>query len=212
MARSGRTRGRRHDGRRGLLRRAGRAAPHRGDHAARADPTLLAPRRLELPGHRDVHSGDSRHSLPKNPRPLIYLLNHYLVGPFRPLDELGLRLLPALFGILAVPVIYLICRRLAVPSSIVRRAARGCKPGARPLLTARPLLVAVFLFTIIAPIAVYLGVRERNVGCSPSGGDHDPGRALSSGGSGGPGWPGAPPAVRTCSREQLATVVGAHRP
>src|SRR3712207_9536724 len=37
-----------------------------------------------------------------NSRPLGYLLNHYLVGTVRPLDELGLRILPALFGVLAV--------------------------------------------------------------------------------------------------------------
>src|SRR5919112_625700 len=48
-----------------------------------------------------------------NPRPLGYLLTYYLVLPFRPLDELGLRLLPAIFGVLAVPAIYLVTRRLA---------------------------------------------------------------------------------------------------
>ncbi len=40
----------------------------------------------------------------RNPRPLLYLLNYYLVLPFRPLDEFGLRIIPALAGVLAIPV------------------------------------------------------------------------------------------------------------
>src|ERR671921_2078923 len=47
-----------------------------------------------------------------NSRPLGYLLNYYLVKPFLPLDEFGLRLLPAVFGALAIPVFYLVARRL----------------------------------------------------------------------------------------------------
>ncbi len=40
---------------------------------------------------------------PRNPRPLGYLLNYYLVKPFLPLDEFGLRLMQAIFGVLAIP-------------------------------------------------------------------------------------------------------------
>ncbi len=99
----------------------------------------------------------------RNSRPLGYLLNYYLVGPFRPLDELGLRLLPALFGVLAIPVLYLVGRRL-----IGTRAALL----AALLLTVSGLHVfysqfarywsLVFLLSAVYPYALYLGVREGN--------------------------------------------------
>jgi hypothetical protein len=98
-----------------------------------------------------------------NPRPLLYFLNHYVVGPVRPLDELGLRLLPATFGVLAIPVFYLIARRLLG----IRAALCGAL-----LLTFSPLLVyysqfarywsLVFLLSCVYPYALYLGLRERN--------------------------------------------------
>ncbi|MEA2713012.1 MAG: hypothetical protein QOK27_973, partial [Gemmatimonadales bacterium] len=55
---------------------------------------------------------DSINLNPSNPRPLLYLLNHYIVSPLVPLNELGLRLLPALFGVLAIPAFYFVARRL----------------------------------------------------------------------------------------------------
>jgi mannosyltransferase len=98
-----------------------------------------------------------------NPRPLGYLLTHYVVGPFLPLDEFGLRLLPAVFGVLAVPTLYLIGRRL------VGTRAALC---AALLLALSPLHVMysqlarywslVFLLSAIYPYAIYLGFRERN--------------------------------------------------
>ena len=98
-----------------------------------------------------------------NPRPLGYFLTHYVVGSFLPLDEFGLRLLPAVFGVLAVPTLYLIGRRL------VGTRAALC---AALLLAVSPLHVMysqlarywslVFLLSAIYPYAIYLGVRERN--------------------------------------------------
>jgi hypothetical protein len=98
-----------------------------------------------------------------NPRPLGYLLNHYVVGSFRPLDELGLRILPALFGALAIPAFYLVTRRLI--------GTRAALLGAL-LLTLSPLHVIysqlarywslVFLFSAVYPFALYLGIRERD--------------------------------------------------
>jgi mannosyltransferase len=102
---------------------------------------------------------------PTNPRPLGYLLNHYLIRPFLPLNEFGLRLLPAFFGALAIPALYLATRRM-----IGRRAAFL----AALLLTFSPLHVIysqfgrywalVFLLTAIYPYALYRGIRERNTG------------------------------------------------
>jgi 4-amino-4-deoxy-L-arabinose transferase-like glycosyltransferase len=96
-----------------------------------------------------------------NPRPLIYLLNHYLIGPFRPLDELGLRIFPALFGVLAVPALYFSARRLV--------GTRAALLGAL-LLTVSAMHVIysqfarywslVFLLSAIYPFALYLGLRE----------------------------------------------------
>ncbi len=107
---------------------------------------------------------DSVHLIPNNPRPLLYLLNHYVVYPFRPLDELGLRLLPACFGVLAVPALYWVSRNLV---------------GARAALLAALLLVfnplhvfqsqyarywgLVFLLSAVYPFAIFIGLRDRNV-------------------------------------------------
>lgn len=100
-----------------------------------------------------------------NPRPLGYLLNYYLVGSFRPLDELGLRILPALFGVLAIPAFYWVGRRLI--------GTRAALLGAL-LLTVSGLHVfysqfarywsLVFLLCAIYPYALYRGVRERDRG------------------------------------------------
>jgi dolichyl-phosphate-mannose-protein mannosyltransferase len=100
-----------------------------------------------------------------NPRPLLYFMNHYLVQPFMPLDELGLRVLPAIFGVLAIPVFYYICRRMA--------GTRAALFGAL-LVATSPLLIyysqfgrywsLVFLLATVYPYAIYLGIRERNRG------------------------------------------------
>jgi uncharacterized membrane protein len=100
-----------------------------------------------------------------NPRPLGYLLNHVVVRPFLPLDEFGIRLLPAIFGSLAIPVFYVMMRRLI--------GTRAALFGAL-LLTFNPLHVIysqfgrywalVFLLCTIYPYALYLGVREHRRG------------------------------------------------
>jgi 4-amino-4-deoxy-L-arabinose transferase-like glycosyltransferase len=100
-----------------------------------------------------------------NPRPLLYYLNYHLVRPFTPLDELGLRLLPALFGVLAIPTFYLMNRRLV--------GTRAALFGSL-LLTVSGLHVfysqfarywsLVFLLAAVYPYAVYLGLRERKYG------------------------------------------------
>jgi mannosyltransferase len=106
---------------------------------------------------------DSLHPDILNPRPLLYLLNHYVVRPLIPLNELGLRLLPAIFGVLAIPVFYFICRRLLN----TRTALFGTF-----LLTVSPLLVyysqfarywsLVFLLCCIYPYAIYIAIRDRS--------------------------------------------------
>lgn len=98
-----------------------------------------------------------------NARPLVYLLNYYLVRPLLPLDEFGMRLVPAIAGTLAIPAVYLLGRRI-----VGTRAALF----AALLVTLNPTQILysqlarywslVFLFCAIAPIALYLGVRDRS--------------------------------------------------
>ena len=99
-----------------------------------------------------------------NPRPLMYFLNHYVVLPFGPLDELGLRLLPALCGVLAVPALYLMARRIV--------GTRSALFGAFFLATSSLLIyysqfgrywTLVFLLSCIYPYALYLGIRDGSV-------------------------------------------------
>jgi hypothetical protein len=106
---------------------------------------------------------DSLHINPSNPRPLLYLLNHYVIASFHPLDELGMRIFPALFGILAIPTLYWVGKRL-----LGNRAAMF----AALLLTLNPMHLyhsqyarywsLVFLLSAIYPYALYWGVREHN--------------------------------------------------
>ena len=98
-----------------------------------------------------------------NPRPLGYLLNYYLVKPFLPLDEFGLRLFPAIFGVLAIPTVYLVGQRLLNTRAGLFAAL---------LLTFSHLHVSysqlarywslVFFLCAIYPYALYIAARERN--------------------------------------------------
>src|SRR6185437_7519592 len=106
---------------------------------------------------------DSLHPQLVNPRPLLYFLNYLVVRPLLPLDEFGIRLLPAVFGSLAIPLFYFTARRLA--------GARAALLGAL-LLTFSALHVyqsqnarywsLVFLLCCVYPYAVYVGIREGN--------------------------------------------------
>ena len=108
---------------------------------------------------------DSNNPKLDNPRPLIYFLNYFLIRSWRPLDELGLRLLPALFGLLAVPAFYLVGRRLVGTRAALFSAF---------LITVSSFHVyysqfarywsLVFLLSAIYPYAIYLGIRDRNRG------------------------------------------------
>jgi mannosyltransferase len=98
-----------------------------------------------------------------NWRPLQYLLNYYVIRPLTPLDEFGLRLLPAVFGVLAIPALYLVGRRLIGSGAALLSVV---------LLVASPMHVyqsqfarywsLVFLLCSVYPYALYLGIRERN--------------------------------------------------
>lgn len=99
------------------------------------------------------------------PKPLIFALNHYFVAPWHALDEAGLRLLPVIFGIAAIPALYLLVRRAFDDTSALLIAF---------LVTVSPWHLywsqfaryysLVFLLTGVASLAVYIGVTERKGG------------------------------------------------
>ena len=98
---------------------------------------------------------------PTNPRPLMYLLNHYVIWPFLPLNEFSLRLLPAICGILAVPIFYLVIRQVV--------GTRAALFGAFLVATNTQLVyysqfarywTLVFLLSCVYPYALYLGIRD----------------------------------------------------
>lgn len=98
-------------------------------------------------------------------RPLLFFLNYHLIAPWHPLDEVGLRIFPVLFGIAAVPVTYLLVRRALDPVSGIFAAL---------IVAVDPALVywsqygryysLVFFFSSVAIIAGYVGFRERRAG------------------------------------------------
>lgn len=100
-----------------------------------------------------------------NPRPLLYFLNYFLIRPFMPMNEMGMRILPAIFGVLAIPAFYYVSRPLI---------------GTRAALFGALLLAVnnfhiyqsqfarywslVFLLAAIYPFAIYVGIRDRRPG------------------------------------------------
>lgn len=112
----------------------------------------------------EIHTlRDSLHPRLINPRPLLYFLNYLLLRPFIPLDELGLRILPALFGALAVPAFYLIGQRLVGKRAALFGALLIClNPYQVYLSQYARYWSLVFLLCTVYPLALYAGVRERN--------------------------------------------------
>jgi mannosyltransferase len=106
---------------------------------------------------------DSLRLRPTNPRPLLYLLNHYVVSPLMPLDELGLRILPAAFGVLAIPVFYFVGRRLVGTRAALFGALLLAFSGLQVYYSqfARYWSL-VFLLSAVYPYAIYLGLRDHD--------------------------------------------------
>lgn len=98
-------------------------------------------------------------------RPLLYWLNHQLVRPLLELDAMGLRFLPALFGVAGVGAVAWVGRRL-----VGRRAALLAgllvvlSPWHLEMSQYARYYTLVFLLAAISPTALYLGVREESRG------------------------------------------------
>ncbi len=93
----------------------------------------------------------------------MYLLNYYLVLPFRPLDELGLRIIPAVAGVLAIPAIYIVTRKLAGTRAALFAAFLVTVSSVHVYQSqyARYWSV-VFLVSAIYPYAIYVGIKDHN--------------------------------------------------
>jgi 4-amino-4-deoxy-L-arabinose transferase-like glycosyltransferase len=79
------------------------------------------------------------------------------------LDELGLRILPAIFGVLAVPAVYYVTRRLIGARAALLSALLLAVNGLHVFYSqfARYWSL-VFLFSAIYPYALYVGFRDNN--------------------------------------------------
>jgi dolichyl-phosphate-mannose-protein mannosyltransferase len=95
-------------------------------------------------------------------RPLLFFLNYHLIRPWFGLGETALRVIPAISGILAVPVLYYLVARIATPraglfaaflvavnAQLVTRSQHG------------RYWTLVFLLTAAYTLAFYIGIRER---------------------------------------------------
>ena len=102
--------------------------------------------------------------LPLRPKALLFILNHYLVAPFFELDEFGLRVLPLVFGVAGIVVVFFVTSRLF-----------GSLSGffAAVLVTFAPWHLywsqnaryqsLLFLLSAGVPVAVYLAVKEEKL-------------------------------------------------
>lgn len=98
-------------------------------------------------------------------RPLLYWLNHELVQPFLTLDELGLRLLPVLFGIIGVVAVTEMGRRLVNRrAGLLAGLLTLCSPWHLAWSQMARYYTLVFLLAAVSPAALYLGIRERSYG------------------------------------------------
>jgi 4-amino-4-deoxy-L-arabinose transferase-like glycosyltransferase len=98
-----------------------------------------------------------------NARPLVYLLNYYLVRPLALPDEFGLRLVPAIAGTIAIPALYLVGRRIVgSPAALFAALLVTLNPTQILYSQLARYWSLVFLFCSIAPFALFLGVRDRS--------------------------------------------------
>jgi hypothetical protein len=94
---------------------------------------------------------------------LLFHLNHYFIRPWHHLDEFGVRILPAVFGIAAIAVLYSLSKR-------VLNARAGL--AAALLLSVSPLHLfwsqfaryysLVFLLSMAFPLVLYVGLEKRD--------------------------------------------------
>ncbi len=98
-------------------------------------------------------------------RPLLFWLNHYLVRPLFSLDALGLRLLPAIFGVVGVGVVVEMGRRLVgLRTGLLAGLLTVLNPWHLAWSQMARYYTLVFLLAALSPAALYLGVRNESRG------------------------------------------------
>lgn len=98
------------------------------------------------------------------PKPLLFFLNHYLVAPWHALDEVGLRILPVVFGIAAVPGMYFATRPvLGSRAALITAALTAVAPWHVYWSQFARYYSLVFFFTGVSGFLVYLGVERREL-------------------------------------------------
>ena len=96
-------------------------------------------------------------------RPLLFWIHHWLVAPFMELDELGLRLVPALAGVGSVGVLAVVGRRLVGARAALAAALLAVVSPWHLLWsqTAR-YYTLVFLFSALAVGALWIAVERKS--------------------------------------------------
>lgn len=95
------------------------------------------------------------------PKPLLFFLHYHLFGPDG-LTELTMRILPAVFGVLSVPAVYWVTRRVATPAAgLVAAFLVAVHPEHVYWSQFARYYSLAFLMTTLYPFAFYWAVRER---------------------------------------------------
>lgn len=96
--------------------------------------------------------------------PLLFALNHYLIQPWHALDALGLRLLPVLFGILSIPVLFWAGRKMMdTKAGLFAALLAVFNPWHLLLSQFARYYTLVFLFTTLSIVLLLEGYRKRRV-------------------------------------------------
>lgn len=97
-------------------------------------------------------------------KPLLFYMNHYLIEPTLGLDALGVRLLPALFGIASILLLLWAGRRiLGTPAGLFAALLVLFNPWHLYLSQYARYYPLVFFFSTIAIVAFHLAYREDSV-------------------------------------------------
>ena len=100
----------------------------------------------------------------RGPKPLIFFLNYHLFGP-EGLNELTMRVVPAVFGVLSVPVVYWVVGRLSRPAvGVVAALLVAVHPEHVYWSQFARYYSLTFTLAAFYPFALYWGVRGRHLG------------------------------------------------
>lgn len=98
------------------------------------------------------------------PKPLLFFLNYHVIRPFSELNEWGLRVLPALFGILAVPVMYWVGRTTIGPrTGLLAALLVAVSPWHVYWSQFARYYTLAFLLSAIYPVLLFRGLHTTSV-------------------------------------------------